>query len=161
VGRYPSFRRYSRSGYFPAVFEFSDDRIVTVAVVSAYVGLRGFGELYPVVVVGAVDDELDVGPEMAFDPVEVAGICGRGQQPHMVGARPVTNVSRPVCRQAVHHDVELEFGRVTAANVFEELQRHLGGLELARFGGQVGWVDYAAWLLAFWLMTASYRAGLR
>ena len=37
-----------------------------VAVRSADVGLGGFVELVPVGVVGSVDDELDVGPEVAF-----------------------------------------------------------------------------------------------
>ena len=60
---------------------------MVVAVAAADVGLGGFGELSPVGVVGAVDDELDIGPELAFDPVEVAGVGRRGQQADVIGDR--------------------------------------------------------------------------
>jgi hypothetical protein len=71
--------------------------------------------LVQVEVVGAVDDERDVSPEMAFAAIEVAGVRRRGQQAHMVGDGPVADLLGPTSPQAVHNNVDPNLGRVAAA----------------------------------------------
>ena len=44
----------------------------------------------------------------------------------MIGGRPVADLLGPGGGQAVHDDVDLNVGGVAAADVFEELQHHLG-----------------------------------
>jgi hypothetical protein len=104
------------------VLELDDPGVVAVAVAAADVGLRCVGELRPVGVVAALDDELDERPEVALDAVEVAGVGRRGQQPDVVVVRPSADVRGPVGGEAVHHDVDGHLDGVAATDVAEELE---------------------------------------
>ena len=72
----------------PATFEFLDAGIAAVAVSSANVEPGGSVEGGPVGVVAVVDDQFDECPEVAFDPVEPAGVGGcRGSPTWLVSAQ--------------------------------------------------------------------------
>ena len=90
-------RSAGNSDDLAAALEFEDARVVTVAIAAAEVGVGGVGELGPVGVVAALDDELGDDPDVALDPVEVTGV-GRASAAAGAGGVLAAQVVKPQTR---------------------------------------------------------------